>query len=309
MTSVQEQASFVSMGTTVSLIGPRSTDRAAETEFALNSWAVQTIFAAIESRFSRFRTDSELSRVNARSGRWTRVSREFADLLRLSLAAARETQGLFDPTMLAALVAAGYDRDYAAIRRDGATVRQPPKRGPGWEAIAVEGRMVLLPAHVQLDFGGVAKGWAVDRASEVIEGLAWAVVNAGGDLRVVGNPPGGGVRVAVEDPADPRRHLMQLRLQTGAIATSSVLSRTWGNGLHQLIDPRTRLPASTGVRQATVWGPTCAEAEVRSTWAVLEGPAILDRVPGVLVLDDGRLELNLESRDPGLTVDRSRATA
>jgi thiamine biosynthesis lipoprotein ApbE len=97
----------------------------------------------------------------------------------------------------------------------------------------------------------------------------------------------------VAEPADPSRHLLELRLEEGAVATSSVLSRTWGPGLHQLIDPRTSLPAATGVVQATVWASTCAKAEVRSKWAVLAGPVILDRIPSVLVMDDGRILLNL----------------
>jgi thiamine biosynthesis lipoprotein len=288
---------FRAMGTGVSLIGPPPAAPQDRTEAELTAWAMEAVFAEIEARFSRFRADSELCRVNARAGRLTKVSRPFADLLAWSLESALATGGMFDPTLLEALIAAGYDRDYAEIRSGGVVIREPPPAGGRWREIEVEERMVKLPEEVRLDFGGVAKGWAVDRATEVAVGLPWAVVNAGGDLRVTGTPPNPGVEVGVDDPADPSRHILQLWLEKGALATSSVLSRTWGPGLHQLIDPRTSRPAATGVVQATVWAPTCAEAEVRSKWAMLAGPAVLDRIPGVLVMEDGRIMMNLMQRE------------
>jgi thiamine biosynthesis lipoprotein len=88
--------------------------------------------------------------------------------------------------------------------------------------------------------------------------------------------------------------MLRLNLRDGALATSSVTSRAWGPGLHQLIDPRTGRPAATEAIQATAWAPTCAEAEIRAKWLLLEGAAALAQVPGVIAFDDGRLVTNVD---------------
>ena len=146
---------------------------------------------------------------------------------------------------------------------------------------------MFLPEGVALDFGGIAKGWAADRASEAVESLPWAVVDAGGDLRIGGSTPDGGLDIAVEDPISPGSEVVRLKLTFGALATSSVTRRSWGPRLHHIIDPRTGRPAITRVLQATAWAETCAEAEVRATWALLAGPTIL-------FLDGGEVLLNLD---------------
>ena len=84
-----------------------------------------------------------------------------------------------------------------------------------------------------------------------------------------------------------------MRLERGSLATSTVSRRSWGPGLHHLIDPRTSMPAMTGVVQATVWASTCADAEIAAKEALLTGRRILDRVPGVLVLSSGEVVTNL----------------
>jgi len=247
-------------------------------------------------RFSRFRPDSELSQVNARSGGWTRVSAGFATLVAFALGAARRTGGRFDPTVLDAIVSAGYDRDFDEVLA-GARVTLRPARPCGrWVEVELDRDRLRLPEGVGLDLGGVAKGWTVDRAAEaaVRAGLPWALVNAGGDLRLAGEVPTVGIRVGVEDPYDPMQELMRLVLTEGALATSSTSRRAWGPGLHHLIDPSTGAPAATGVVQATAWATTCAEAEVAATQALLEGEAFLDRSAAVLVTDDDRIVTNLE---------------
>jgi thiamine biosynthesis lipoprotein len=145
-----------------------------------------------------------------------------------------------------------------------------------------------------LDFGGIAKGWTVDLAAARLEEAPWAIVDAGGDLRLVGSPPAEGLDVAVEDPHDRGNEILRVRVASGAVATTSITVRTWGPGLHQVIDPRTALPASTGVVQATVWAPTCTDAEVWAKAALLRGPAILDRVPAALVTCAGQIQTNFE---------------
>jgi FAD:protein FMN transferase len=279
---------FPSMGTAVTLTGP------AGSHFDAAARAVEAIFDREDRRFSRFRVDSELSGVNGRAGSWTEVSEPFAELLRLALDGARRSGGLFDPTILPALVAAGYDRDYGELLRSEPLVGLPPRPGGRWREVRLDGRKVKLPDDCGLDFGGVAKGWTCDRAAEeAIRHLPWAMINAGGDLRVAGVLPAPGMEIRVEDPLATSESILRLRLLDGALATSSILDRAWGEGLHQVIDPRTQLPAVTDVVQATVWAPTCAEAEVGTTWAMLLGPAAMDALSCVLAMSGGDVFVNI----------------
>ncbi len=306
---------FKAMGTRVQLIAAPGSDT---DDVAGAAVTAMRIFAREEQRFSRFMDHSELSGLNARSGSWVRVSGPFAEVTRMSLDAARETGGLFDPTVLPVMRAVGYDRDYGELERERA--ERPAPVDPDiveirrdlkalmiksqstcgrWQEIELKGDRIRMPHGVELDFGGIAKGWTVDRAAESVMNLRWAIVDAGGDIRVVGNTPRGGLDIAIEDPTGPGEEALRVRLEDGALATSSVTVRSWGPGLHQIIDPRTSLPAMTGVTQATVWGDTCAQAEVWAKAAVLAGPGILDRVPGALVLETGEVVTNFG--DAGLT--------
>jgi thiamine biosynthesis lipoprotein len=288
---------FRAMGTSVTLIADADADP--------GLWAdavgiVDLVFTRNERRFSRFRGESELTRVNGRTGRWTRVSPDFAALAGYALEAARRSGGLFDPTVLPAMIAAGYDRDFDELIAGARGVLNPPVPCGRWREVLLDGDLLYLPEGVGLDFGGVGKGWTVDLAAEAAVsavGLSWAVVNAGGDLRIAGTAPRGGVQVGVEDPEDHDRELWRLTLSVGALATSSITTRSWGPGSHHLIDPRTGESAANGVLQATVWAETCAEAEVRSKWALLEGPPALEHTSAVLVTDDGRILMNLETED------------
>ena len=269
---------FRAMGTDVEVLGP------AVPRFAEAADRVRGIFAREERRFSRFLPTSELSRVNARAGRRTPVSPSFAAVAAESLRAARETDGLFDPTVLPALIAAGYDRDIEEVRRAPAAPR--PSRAAGRGSDVEVGRgWVRLPAGAGLDLGGIAKGWTVDAAALAAwRILPWVVVNAGGDLRLEGERPDP-LEVGVEDPTDGDAFVVRLRLEAGALATSSIARRSWGPGLHHLIDPRTGLPASTGVLQATACASTCTRAEVLAKTLLLSGPSALGSIPGVLVTE------------------------
>jgi thiamine biosynthesis lipoprotein len=253
---------------------------------------VAKIFSAEERRFSRFRDDSELIAVNAASGRWTNVSVGFQRLVRFALRQANRTGGLFDPTVLHALVAAGYDRDFDEVLAGARGALQPPHPCGRWDEIDLRPGQLRLPAGVGLDLGGVAKGWTADLAAEaaVDSGLPWAVVSAGGDMRIAGDTAG--IDVAIEDPWIATEEMARVHLTRGALASSSTTRRAWGPGLHHIIDPRTGAPSDAAALQATVWAATCAEAETLATWAILTGPEALDTVPGAIVTSDGDLFLN-----------------
>jgi FAD:protein FMN transferase len=277
---------FRAMGTEVVVLGPDH--RTFETAVR----QVERIFAEEDLRCSRFRSDSELSRMNGSAGRWVRISRALEGHVRAALEAASSTGGLFDPTVLPALVAAGYDRDFDDLIAGARAILHPAPPCGRWRDVVVAGGRVRVPPGVAIDLGGIVKGRTADRAAEsAAERLGWSLVSAGGDLRVAGAAPE--IQVAVDDPELPGATCATLALHEGALATSSITRRTWGEGLHHLIDPRTGRPADTGVVQATVWAPTCGEAEVLAKQALLDGPALLSGIGGLVVLATGEVATSL----------------
>jgi thiamine biosynthesis lipoprotein len=258
------------MGTTVRVLADPSSQAATVREAAE---AIEATFRREDLRFSRFRPDSELTAVNRSAGRPVRVTGPFATVVRLALEAAERTGGSFDPTVLGVLTALGYDRDFDEVLAGARDALHPPVPCGSWRQVDLDGNVVRLPAGVGLDLGGLAKGWTADLAAEraIRRGLRWVVVNAGGDLRVAGEAPA--ISVAVEDPTEPERELGRLLVRDGGLATSSVTRRSWGPGLHHLIDPRTGRPADSGLVQVTATAGTCAEAEVRAKAILLAGPA------------------------------------
>jgi len=277
---------FAAMGTSVELIAPM--DAVGWLDFQRAARSVEREFAEQEQRFSRFRDDSELSAVNRADTEPVQVTRPFAELVTCALRAAADTEGLFDPTVLPAMIAAGYDRSFEDVIVTAREVLRPAAPTGRWREVELEDDLLRLPAGVSLDLGGIAKGWTVDRAaSRVAHLLPWGIVDAGGDLCVFGDIPPEGVEIGVEHPSDPHAEVLRLALTDGALATSSTARRSWGPNLHHLIDPRTGRPALTDVVQATVWAPTCVEAEVAAKVALLGGPGALDRVASTLVLRDG----------------------
>jgi thiamine biosynthesis lipoprotein len=281
---------FRAMGTQIEVLADDDTDPIV---FEAAAASVARIFEREESRFSRFREDSELSRVNRSAGSWVEVSDPFADVVAMAIRGAERTGGLFDPTVLQALEAAGYDRDFASVDGHDDRARLAPVPCGGWERIELRDARVRLPSGVGLDLGGLVKGWTADLATEAVvaAGLPWAIVNAGGDLRMAGEAPP--QEIGIEDPDDRREVLCVVRIDGGAFATTSVTQRRWGKGQHHLIDPRIGLPAATPVVQATVWASTCAEAEVSSKRAALQGLDALEELSAVLVLATGEIVTNL----------------
>jgi thiamine biosynthesis lipoprotein len=280
-TEARRRDAFRAMGTDVSLYGPDAD--AFDEAFA----AIQRVFETQERRFSRFRDDSELTAVNRLAGRWVPVSSPFERVVRLALDHASATGGLFDPTVLHALMAAGYDRDFDEVLAGARGTLHPPVPCGRWTEVQVRQGAVRLPPEVGLDLGGIAKGWTVDLAAAgaLEAGLGWAVVAAGGDLTIVGDAPG--LEIPIEDPETPERAMATLRLDQGALATSSIAKRAWGRDLHHVIDPRTGAPLRSDTVQATVWAPTCAEAEVLATWAVLRGPDAASQLSCAIVTTTG----------------------
>ncbi len=258
------------------------------------------VLARVDAACSRFRRDSELSRLNAAGGAPVVVSQTFADLLAAALRAAQLTDGDVDPTCGAALTALGYDRDFADLPgagpvgtmgdasqecSDSAGVGGPLSavgRVPGWRCVHVEhrARRVRLTHAAQLDLGATAKAWAADRCAEQIAAMlgCGVLVSLGGDVAVAGPPPAEGWRIKVtDDSAAPASAPGQtVTITSGGLATSSTAVRTWELGdrrVHHIINPVTGAPVRSCWRTVSVAAGTCTDANIASTAAIIRGGA------------------------------------
>ena len=246
--------------------------------------AVDEVLAELDLQASRFRPDSELSRIHRSGGGLFFLSDGLAEAVAVALAAARWSHGLVDPTVGSSLVALGYDRDFAALANsDDGRCGPQPQPAPGWGSVRLEGRFLYLTPDVQLDLGATAKALGSDRAVRAALGRARSgtgvLVSLGGDIAVGGAPPVNGWPVLVADDADEAAagpHLQVVRLERGALATSSVNTRRWRQGglnRHHIVDPAVGLPAAGPWRSASVAAWSCAEANAASTAALVAGPA------------------------------------
>jgi FAD:protein FMN transferase len=276
-------------------MGTEITVLATEKAIARATALVLALFAEWEETLSRFRPESELSRLNAAAGRPFRASWLLFRVVSRSLDAAEATGGLFDPTLLRDLERIGYDRTFSRLRPRPNGGR--PQGGGGWRRVRIDRgeRTIELPAGVGIDLGGIAKGLCVDASIALLERhrLGPVLVNAGGDLRALGAPPGGHWPVALGE----RETARLVPLAAGALATSGRVGRAWMQGAverHHLLDPRTGEPASSGLRLVSVAAGTCGHAEVAAKAAFLLGPergAAFLRAAGLagfFVHDDGR---------------------
>ncbi len=254
----------------------------------------------VEATVSRFRPDSALSQVNREPGRWHRIPALMAAIVQEALAWAKRTDGLFDPTVLPALVAAGYDRSFDRLRAEEIRAVSRPSGhalAGRWPDVRLEGERLYLPPATALDLGGIAKEWTADKVAERLSEWGPCLVDAGGDVRVVGAPALWGFwPVGVAHPADPAQDVAVFALRDAAVATSSRARRRWrvnGHEAHHIIDPRTGRPADTPVLSAAVVAPTAVQAGVGSKIALLLGPTAAGRLAqvgalhAILVLEDG----------------------
>jgi thiamine biosynthesis lipoprotein len=232
-------------------------------------------FEAWEQTFSRFRADSELSQINQRAGQWMRVSAAMWEVTHLALIAAEWSDGLFSPTILRALEAAGYDRTFDAITASARPITSQPDGQ--WQAIQRQSlkRSICLPPDVRLDLSGIVKGWAADRAAKKLGVHGPALIDAGGDIAVSGpRSDGSPWPIGVLNPFQPDRPFETLKIDRCGVATSGKDYRRWlrdGKWQHHLIDPRTGLPAQTDVLSATVIAPTAYEAEIAAKVIAITG--------------------------------------
>ena len=214
----------------------------------------------MHDRLTRFSETSEVSRFNASAGAWVRVSDELRALLLESLRAYEESGGLVHAATLPGLLAAGYTRDFALGGMPTTTPPPPPRPLP--ELLEVREGEARLAKGAAIDLGGIAKGWLADRITERLGENCLA--NLCGDLYARGaGETGDGWPVGFGDKT--------VLLIDIAAATSGTTKRSWGPGLHHLIDPRTGRPAVTDLREVSVLAKTATDAEIYAKVALILG--------------------------------------
>lgn len=238
----------------------------------------ERFFAQTEARLSRFKSDSELSRLNRAAGRPFMVSSLLFKLVESALNWRERTGGIFDPTILQALIAHGYDRSFEAMAQKTTGQADPTPLGrpvEGHVKLNRAQRSITMPAGVGIDLGGIAKGWTVQQAVQRLGRFGPALVDAGGDIAVIGTPPDGSPwLIGLADPNNPDVDLATLTLIDEAVATSSLAKRRWehqGQMAHHLIDPRTGAPAKTDLVSVTVIASRLPEAEIHAKVALILG--------------------------------------
>lgn len=265
---------------------------------------------ALDLACSRFRDDSELTRVNVAARDASTAELEvpvgplLAEAIEVALDAAARTDGDVDPTLGTSLVELGYDRTFAQLPDDAPAVRVSVQRPATWSQLRLDrqaGRL-SLPRGVQLDLGATAKALGSDRAARRIhqELGCGVLVSLGGDIAVAGDPPPDGWTIRVQDrpgrpEALPDGPTSTVAIRAGGLATSSTTARRWqrgGSWLHHVLDPRTGMPAPAPWRTVSVAAGSCVDANVATTAAIVRGEAAVDwlhriGVPARLVAQDG----------------------
>jgi thiamine biosynthesis lipoprotein len=237
--------------------------------------AAEAEIRRIEARYSRYRGDSELMRINrvAASGGSVDVDAETAGLITYAFACFAKSDGLFDIT--SGLLRAAWNFSVPRLPDPRDIDALVPRIGldkVSW----LQGRLTFTRPGMELDFGGIGKEYAADRAAEVCSSLGarHGFVDLGGDIRVIGPQPDGSPwRIGIRHPRDPSTLTTEVALPSGALATSGDYERfieVGGRRYCHILNPRTGWPAQ-GLSSVTVIAERCLVAGSLSTVAMLKG--------------------------------------
>jgi thiamine biosynthesis lipoprotein len=228
-----------------------------------------------EQILSRFRTDSELSGANRQAGSPVKVSPILLENIRLAIEAARISDGWFNPLILPALRANGYDRSFEKLERVVAVQTSQPAQDWRLIDLDLEASSICIPAGSALDLGGIAKGWVAGWLADELAVYGACSVNIGGDIAVRGVPQGrSGWEIGVTDPLS-KANIAYVTLKDTSIVTSGIDYRQWrnlrGDVLHHIINPFTGYPAKTDLVGVTISHPSTTRAEVYAKVVLLLG--------------------------------------
>jgi FAD:protein FMN transferase len=268
-------------------------------EAAVRQWVEQ-----FEARYSRFRPDSIVSRINRDAGsHWVDVDAEMEQMLDICAALHAMTGGILDATSGPLLRLWDYHQP-AAVLPTAARIAEA-RELVGWDKVQRKPGKVFLPlAGMALDFGGWGKEWAVDAVAQMASafGVESVLVDFGHDIRAIGAPPGRPAwHVGLEDPANPGSHRGSVALFSGkGIASSGDYQRGFtrnGRRYGHIVDPRTGEPVAHDCRQVTIVADSCFQAGILSTTAFVLGPKagleFIQRFPGaegLIITSTGRAQ-------------------
>lgn len=271
---------------------PASGERAAE--------AVLAEMRRVDALMSHYKPDSQLSRVNQRAAREAvPVDPELAGLIGRALDLSRLTEGAFDITY----ASVGYLYDYRERVKPTGSQIADTLPAVNWRHVIVDpgaATVRFTEEGVRIDLGGIAKGYAVDRAIGILQsmGIVHASVTAGGDSRIIGDRFGRPWVIGIRHPDDAGRVIVRMPIVDAALSTSGDYERYFdedGERYHHIIDPRTGRSASE-VRSVTIIGPDATTTDGLSTSVFVLGPErgiqLVERigdVDAVIVRRDGRV--------------------
>jgi thiamine biosynthesis lipoprotein len=294
----ETSATFDCFGSSCSIVVSGGTNARSAAEAV--DFAEHSLFGWHE-RFSRFKPESELSRLNRDPRREVPVSPLMARFAQAVVEAGAMTGGLVDGTLAKAIRIAGYTEDIDRPLALQTALQLAPVRRPGgaasgarWREIEVDlvHNTVTRPPGLELDSGGLAKGLFADVLGEALAEHAAFAINCSGDLSLGGRALTRR-QINVESPFDGRT-LHTFELARTGVATSGIGRRSWldhsGRPAHHLLDPATGKSAYTGIVQVTALAPSALLAEIHAKAAILHGPRLASaRLPlgGVIVFDDG----------------------
>ncbi|MCQ6278434.1 FAD:protein FMN transferase [Bacillus sp. EB600] len=242
--------------------------------FANDLMPVYKIFTIVEDTCSRFKRDSELSLLNQQIGKEALVSEVLLFILKDALKFYQETDGVFNPGILTAIENSGYTKSIEYIR--GMELNHPLHSAPVATNIPpyhLEESKQTVVLQTRIDLGGIAKGWAIDRAVNLLSHHGYGFINVGGDIRIFGQLPRP-LNIGIEDPFDPAVIISAIQVSDGGVATSTSMKRRWqmdGRNKHHLIDPFTGEPSNSLIVSSTVTAPTALEADVWAKVTLLLG--------------------------------------
>lgn len=256
----ESSLSFYAMDTfmTITAYGSQAEQAVAEAEQYIN---------ALESKISRTREDSELSALAA--GETTVLSEDTAEVLRIALDMAEQTDGKFDPTVAAL-------SDLWQIGKGGDHVPEAESiaqalRTVGYQNVQLEGTAARLNHGAKLDLGGIGKGYAADCTAEILRknGVERALIQLGGNIYVIGSADEtNGWKVGITDPEQEEEYVATLEVSDTSVVTTGDYERYFiqdGVRYHHVFDPATGYPAQTDLRSVTVVQEQSAQADALST--------------------------------------------
>ncbi len=257
-----------------------------------------SLCAEYDRLLDRHDPESDIGRINGAEGMPCEVSEDTAELLSLALEYSRLSGGRFDPTCGRVTSLWNFSTETPAL--PAADELASALATVGWEAVELEGRTVRLPAGTQLDLGGIAKGYIADRTVEYLrrQGIESAVVNLGGNVRVLGDKDGQPFSVGIQSPFEEDGYAGVLCVSDCSVVTAGSYQRSFelnGSLYHHILDLTDGMPADTGLASVTVVTESSADADALATICFLLGPeegrALLESIGahGYFVASDGQM--------------------